>query len=361
MSGIIAQFLMLSTAMHASSMGDAYAALLEQARLAHEGFTGNRGPTLEPVLLAQGHGVAEGGGVAPRLVFVPGSAGFNLAGMTLPSAGAAALAPAAGPSARGPPISHGGYAGEVPGGLAPNPAESLGHELRARAASRSAGRPRPPPVRAPSGSRGDEQEHSPKERSALAKALAAAAADAEAAAGTDAYKPDADPEDDAGDRGAAAADAAPGPADLAEGAAIAAAAVLRCVAEARGFAAAVEAAAADAAAAQAAAEEAAAAAAAAAAPVEAAAAAATAGAAAASSAAAPAPAPGRARARASAARRISKGGREGKGGEPSARRAFVESSFPEAAFRASDVGLSLDGRGLAAPDDADGDSGGSEV
>ena len=112
---------------------------LEQARLAHEGFTGNRGPTLEPVLLAQGHGVAEVGGVAPRLVFVPGSAGFNLAGMTLPSAGAAALAPAAGPSARGPPISHGGYAGEVPGGLAPNPAESLGHELRARAASRSAG------------------------------------------------------------------------------------------------------------------------------------------------------------------------------------------------------------------------------
>ena len=162
-SGITTQLLMLPTAVHIPNMGVAYAAVLEQARLAHEDFTGNKGPSLEPVLLAQGHGVAGGGGVAPRMAWGPGSAGFNLAGMTMPSAGAAAPAPAAGPSARGPPISHGGYAGVDPGGLAPSPAESVGHELRARAASRSAERSRPPPVRAPSGSRGEESEWSPKE------------------------------------------------------------------------------------------------------------------------------------------------------------------------------------------------------
>ena len=123
-------------------------------------------------------------------------------------------------------------------------------------------------MHAPSGSRGDERERSPKGKSTLAEALAAAAAEAEAAISTDAYMPDAAPDDDAGACDAAAAGSVPGAADIAEEAAIAAAAaeaILRCVVDAWGPAAAVEAAAADAAAAQAAAEAEAAAAAAAAA------------------------------------------------------------------------------------------------
>ena len=288
--------------------------------------------------------------------------------------GAAAPAPGAGPSTRGPPVSHGGYAGVtgvVSGGHAPNPAESVGHEACARAASRCADRPRPPSVHAPSGSRGDERERSPKGRTALAAALAAAAAEAEAAISTDAYMPNAAPEVDAGVHTASsAANAGLGDAvDEARITAATAAAVLRCVVDARGPAADVEAAKADVDAAHAAAEAAAAAAAApgpvaaaaeaaatAAAHAEAAAAAPAAGAAAASAVAAAAPVPGRACA--SAARRPSKGGKDGKGGEAVAHRAFVESAFAQA-----DAGATLDGRGLAAPgyaDDAD-DSAGSDV
>ena len=67
------------------------------------------------------------------------------------------------------------------------------------------------------------------------------------------------------------------------------------------------------------------------------------------------PLPGRARA--SAARRSSKGGKDGKGGEAVARRTFVESTFAQA-----HAGATLDGRGLAAPDYADDadDSAGSD-
>ena len=83
-SGIIKQLLVLPGAMRTPNMCDAYAALLEQAHLVHEDLTGNKGPTLELVLLAQGHGVAGGGGVAPRMVFVAGSAGLNLAGGLCP-------------------------------------------------------------------------------------------------------------------------------------------------------------------------------------------------------------------------------------------------------------------------------------
>ena len=183
--------------------------------------------------------------------------------------------------------------------------------------------------------------------------------------------PDAAPEVDAGVRiASSAASAGLGDAvDEARIAAAAAAAVLRCVVDARGPAADVEAAKADADAARAAAEAAAAAAAApvpvaaateaaatAAAPTEAAAAAPAAGAAVASAVAAAAPAPGRARA--SDAPRSSKGSKDGEGGEAVARRAFVESAFAQA-----DAGATLDGRGLAAPgyaDDAD-DIAGSDV
>ena len=158
--------------------------------------------------------------------------------------------------------------------------------------------------------------------------------------------------------------------DEARIAAAAAAAVLRCVVDARGPAADVEAAKADADAAHAAAHAAAEAAAAAAAapgpaaaaaeaaatpvaPAEADPAAPDAGAVVASDVASAAPMPGLARA--SAARRTSK---VGKGGETVARRAFVESAFAQA-----DAGATLDGRGLAAPGYADhaDDSAGSDV
>ena len=108
-----------------------------------------------------------------------------------------------------------------------------------------------------------ERERSPKGRPALAAALAAAAAEAEAAVSTGAYMPDAAPEVDAGVRtDSSAASAGFGDAvDEARIAAAAAAAVLRCVVDARGLAADVKAAKADADAALAAAEAAAAAAA----------------------------------------------------------------------------------------------------
>ena len=53
-NGIITQLLMLPTAAEASNLGDAYAALLEQARLVHESLTGNKGPSLEPDLPSPG-------------------------------------------------------------------------------------------------------------------------------------------------------------------------------------------------------------------------------------------------------------------------------------------------------------------
>ena len=43
-SGITTQLLMLPTAAEASNLGEAYAALLQQARLVHDGLTGNKGP-----------------------------------------------------------------------------------------------------------------------------------------------------------------------------------------------------------------------------------------------------------------------------------------------------------------------------
>ena len=68
-SGIITQ-LMLPTAAQSTNLGAAYAAALEQAHLVHEDLTGNKGPTLEPVLPAQGHDVAGGGSFAPRMAWV---------------------------------------------------------------------------------------------------------------------------------------------------------------------------------------------------------------------------------------------------------------------------------------------------
>ena len=326
---------------------------------------------------------------------------------------AAARAPAAHPSAVGPPVSHGGYAGGVMGGSAPIPAEAAGHEARARAASRSLERSRPPAVLPSSGSRGEERERSPRGTSALAAALAAAAAAAEAefCVSTDDYMPDAEPDADAGNP--------PAPRSASSGSrgsigelrikAASAAAILRVTIGARGLAADVEAARADADAAQAAVDAALAAPIAApvwllprgikpiykapppeamappqaakAPPLAAAGAAASAAGLAAASdvpagddAAAPmapvgaAVSPGDAAAvpvpepsRVPAARRPSKGGKggkEGKGDEVDARLSFLESALSQA-----DAGATLDGRSLAAPGysgDAD-DSAGSDI
>ena len=119
----------------------------------------------------------------------------------LPSLLAPPVAPSAPPSAMGPPVSHGGYAGVVTGGPAPTPAEAAGHDVRARAASRSLERPRPPPVLPSSGTRGEGRERSPRGL-ALATALAAAASEAEAEVearvSTDGYMLAAKPEVDVG-------------------------------------------------------------------------------------------------------------------------------------------------------------------
>ena len=245
-SGITMQLLMLPTAAEASNLSATYAAVLEQARLVHKDLTGDVGPTLEPVSPAQGQVAAGGGGAAPRVAWVPGSVGHGLAGMLVPPADAAAHALAARPSAMGPPVSHGGYAGEVLGCSAPTPVESAGHEARVRAASRSLERSRPPSFLPPAGSRGEERERSPRGTSALAVAFAAAAAEAEAEAfvSTDDYMPDAEPHADAGER--------PAPLSASSGSgdsigelrikAASAAAILRCTIGARGLAADVEAA-----------------------------------------------------------------------------------------------------------------------
>ena len=63
-SGIITQLLMLPTAAEASNLGDAHAALLQQARLVHEGLTGNLGPSLVPDLPEQ-RGPAGSRGACP--------------------------------------------------------------------------------------------------------------------------------------------------------------------------------------------------------------------------------------------------------------------------------------------------------
>ena len=171
-NGIITQLLMLPTAAEASNLGDAYAALLEQARLVHEGLTGNRGRTLVPDPPSPGRVPAGGGNVPPRMAWAPGSPGPDPPGMPMPSAGAAAPAPAAPASATGPPVSHGGYAGVVLGSPAPTLAEAAGHEARARAASRSLERSRPlrptPPLapveRSPSARRGARRRGRPSLR-----------------------------------------------------------------------------------------------------------------------------------------------------------------------------------------------------
>ena len=198
-SGIITQLLMLPTASEASNLGAAYAAVLEQARLVHKGLTGDMGPTLVPDPPSPGRVPAGGGGVPPRMAWAPGSPGPDPPGMPMPFTGAAALAPAAPPSATGPPVSHGGYAGVVLGGSAPTPAEAAGHEARARAASRGLERSRPPAVLPSAGSRGEERERSPRGTSAWAAlAAAAAAADADFRVSTDDYMPDAEPDVPAG-------------------------------------------------------------------------------------------------------------------------------------------------------------------
>ena len=202
-SCIITQLLMLPTAAEASNLGDAYAALLEQARLVHAGLAGNKGPTLVPDPPTPGRVPEGGGGVAPRMAWVSGSAGLDPPWMPMPPVVTAAPAAAAPLSAAGPPVSHGGYAGVVSGGLAPTPAESAGHEARVQSASRSLERPRPLAASPAAGSRAEERERSPRGQSALAAALAAEVADAEAErhASTDAYMPAAgadSPEDGAG-------------------------------------------------------------------------------------------------------------------------------------------------------------------
>ena len=192
-SGIITQLLMLFTAAEAFNLESAYAAVLEQARLVHQALTGDRGPTLAPVPPSPGRVAEGGGGVAPCMAWVLGSAGLDPPGMPMPPSVAAAHAAAVPPSATGSPASHGGYAGVVSGGLAPTPAESAGREARVRSASRSLKRPRPKAASPAAGSRAEERERSPRGQSALAAALAAevAVAEAERHVSTDDYMPDA--------------------------------------------------------------------------------------------------------------------------------------------------------------------------
>ena len=408
--GIITHLLMLPTAAEASNLSSAYAAVLEQARLVHKELTGDMGPTLEPAPPAAGQVPAGEGGVAPGMAWVAGDADRGSSGMGVPppAAAACAVGPAAPPSAMGPPVFHGGYAGVVLCGPASTPAEAAGHEARARAASRSLERPRPPLALPSSGTRGDDRERSSR-GSALSSALAAAAAEAEAEVdarvSTDGYMPVAEPEADARVFAPPHSVSLRSPGSVGELwiRAAATAAILRVAIDAHGPTADVEAARADADAAQSALD--AALAASVAAPVEflprdvkpiykapppeafapsraASSPLPEAGAAASSSgtAAGPAPSagddpappaasgaaeadPGSAAAipvpetaRAPAARRPSKGGKCGKEGD--ARRSFIESAFSQAV-----AGSILDGRGLAAPGysgDAR-ESGGSDI
>ena len=106
-SGIITQFLMLPTAGEAANLGEAYAAILAQARLVHEGLTGNKGPPLVPDLPEQRGPSGSFGVVPPRMSWVFGT-GPDPPGMPMHPASAAAV-PAAGlRSATGPPVAHGG-------------------------------------------------------------------------------------------------------------------------------------------------------------------------------------------------------------------------------------------------------------
>ena len=218
-SGIITQLLRLPTAAEASNLGEAYAAILEQARLVHEGFTGNKGPSLAPVLLEQRGPSGSFGVVPPRKAWVPGT-GPDPPGMPMPPGSATAPAAAVLRNATGPPVAHGGYAGPGAGGPAPTPAEAAGHEARPRSASRSAGKPRSSAAASAASSGAEERERSPRGESAIAAALASVVAEVEAAeaaeaavaaaeaeaeaerpASTDDYMPDAGaglPEDGAG-------------------------------------------------------------------------------------------------------------------------------------------------------------------
>ena len=172
--GLISQLLMLPAAAEASNLGDAHAALLQQARLIHEGLTGNPGPTLVPD--QSGPGGAPGGrSVPPRMSWVPGT-GPDPPGMPMPQP--AASVPAAGlRSASGPPVEHGGYAGPGSRGHAPTPAEAADHVARARSATRSVSRARSATAASATSSRSAERERSPRGVSAIAAALAAAVAE----------------------------------------------------------------------------------------------------------------------------------------------------------------------------------------
>ena len=204
-SGIITQLLMLPTAAEAPNLGDAYAALLEQARLVHEGFTGDKGPSLAPDLPSPGHASGSGGGVAPRMAWVPGRASPDPPGMPMPPVGATPPAAAAPLRTAGPPFAHGGYAGVGAGGSAPTPAESAGYIARALSASKSLDKSRHSAASSAAGSRAEERESSPRGQSAIAAALAAEVADVEAEAerhaSTDDYTPAAGADSPEGDAG----------------------------------------------------------------------------------------------------------------------------------------------------------------
>ena len=121
--GLITQLLMLPAAAEASNLGDAHAALLRQARLIHEGLTGNPGPTLVPDQ-AEPAGAPGGRSVPPRMSWVPGT-GPDPPGMPMPHA-APPLPAASLRSAAGPPVAHGGYAGPGASGSAPVSCRSCG-------------------------------------------------------------------------------------------------------------------------------------------------------------------------------------------------------------------------------------------
>ena len=175
--GLITQLLMLPAAAEASNLGDAHAALLRQARLVHEGLTGNAGPTLVPDQ-EEPAGAPGGRCVPPRMSWVAGT-GPDPPAMPMPHA-APALPGAGLSSVAGPPVAHGGYAAPGPSGSASVSADAAGHAARARSTSRSASRARSAVAASAASSRSEERERSPRGVSAIAAALAAAVADAEA-------------------------------------------------------------------------------------------------------------------------------------------------------------------------------------
>ena len=143
----------------------------------HTNPTGNPGPTLELAHPAAGWGGFGGDGFAPRQEFVVGGAGRDSTGRLLPFGRGVSFFLAL-PRARMSaafPFSYGGYAGVIPGGLAPgpSPAGSLGHEARAREAARIAERPAsrgPPQPPSPGDGNAEDHSRSPGERAAAARA-----------------------------------------------------------------------------------------------------------------------------------------------------------------------------------------------